>query len=76
MLLVVSSCVTGGIDQPLVLRTRIREDRSSGNVLNPVELAARLLLYNANLYLVLGDLSPQLLYPMLLAASRATSCSV
>jgi hypothetical protein len=56
-----------------VLRTRIREDRSCGNVLNPVELTARTLLYKANLYLALADLSVQLLYPMLLSANFARS---
>jgi hypothetical protein len=71
MPLVVSSCVTGGFDQPLVFRTRIREDQSSGTVLNPVEMAARSLLYKANLFLVLEDLSPQLLCPMLFAANFA-----
>ena len=68
---VVSSCVTGGFDQPFVFRTRIREDRSSGTVLYPVEMAARSLLYKANLSLVLEDLSPQLLCPMLFAANFA-----
>ena len=67
----VSSCATGGLGQPLVLRTRVREDWSCGNVLNSVEHAARVLLYKATNYLVLGDLSLQLLHPMLLAANFA-----
>jgi len=70
---IVSTCVDVGLGHPLVLRTRIREDRSCGNVLNPGELTARTLLYKANLYLALADLSVQLLYPMLLSANFARS---
>ena len=68
---VVSTCVDGEPGHPLVLRTRIREDRSCGSVLNPVEMTAKMLLYKANLYLALADLSPQLLFPMLLSANFA-----
>ena len=67
----VTSALIGPHGQHLVIKTRLRADRSHGHLFNPVEQVARSILYRAVLYIRRASLGLFLLFPMMLSACFA-----